>query len=72
MTASPIDRMIMGVVKCTICGAGYGKCDCWQKCPKYGWSFEKGKACRNPEHGGDGSNAGGRRMIFLHEEGQRG
>lgn len=49
-----LDRMILSSVKCPICGAGYGQCDCWQKCSVCGWSFQKGKACRNPVHGGDG------------------
>jgi hypothetical protein len=52
---SPFDRMIMASVKCTICGAGYGKCDCWKKCPRCGWSFQKGKKCRSPQCGGDGN-----------------
>lgn len=42
-----LDRTILAAVKCTICGAGYGKCDCWQKCPDCGWFFEKGTRCRN-------------------------
>jgi hypothetical protein len=27
----PINKMIDAVVKCAICGAGLGKCDCWNK-----------------------------------------
>lgn len=48
-----VDKMILGTVKCTLCGAGYGKCDCWTKC-QCGWLFETGTTCRNPKHGGDG------------------
>lgn len=42
-----IGDMIKAVVKCTLCGAPYGACDCWCKCPKCGWSYEKGKKCRH-------------------------
>jgi hypothetical protein len=39
MSTSPIDRMILGAVKCVRCGAGYGECGCWStritlRCPK--------------------------------------
>lgn len=34
-------------MRCTLCDAPMGKCDCWTKC-SCGWSFEKGTACRNP------------------------
>lgn len=42
----------MSGMKCGDCGAGYGKCDCWTKCPKPGcrWSYRKGEKCGNPEH----------------------
>lgn len=43
---SPIDRMILGSVRCTNCGASYGQCDCWQKCPTCKCSFLKGTKCR--------------------------
>lgn len=39
---NPLDKMILGAVKCVICGAAYGKCDCWAKCPKCGWTIQKG------------------------------
>jgi len=44
---SLLDKMILGAVKCTKCGAGYGKCGCWSKCQRCGWMFETGKMCRN-------------------------
>ena len=45
----PINRMVESTVRCTICGAAYGKCDCWIRCAFCGWSFEKGTKCRNPQ-----------------------
>jgi hypothetical protein len=52
---SALDKMICETVKCTICGAGYGKCGCWTKCG-CGWSYLAGAACNNPKHGiGDGT-----------------
>lgn len=39
------------MLKCTVCGAQAGTCDCWTKCP-CGWSFRKEEACRNPKHRG--------------------
>ena len=50
---SPIERMIDNSnLKCTICKAKIGNCDCWTKCKIDGckWSFEKGTKCNNPEH----------------------
>lgn len=48
---NPIDRALDKIdFKCTKCGAKMGACDCWQKCTKCGWSYEKGKKCRNPRH----------------------
>jgi len=43
----------MSMMKCTICAAQAGTCDCWTKCavPGCAWSFQKGTACRNPAHG---------------------
>jgi hypothetical protein len=40
------------MLKCTICGASHGSCDCWTKCrkPGCGWSFRKGEKCSNPAH----------------------
>lgn len=39
---SQFEKMIDAVMKCVICGAPYGKCDCWSKCPKCGWTIQKG------------------------------
>ena len=50
---SPIERMIdMADMRCTVCNAKAGTCDCWSKCPVEGcsWSIEKGHKCRNPNH----------------------
>jgi hypothetical protein len=40
------------MLKCTVCGAGHGQCDCWTKCtlPGCSWSYRKGTQCRNPAH----------------------
>jgi len=40
------------MLKCTVCGAGYGQCDCWVKCsiPGCAWSYRKGRKCGNPRH----------------------
>lgn len=35
-------------MRCTICKAQMGKCDCWIEC-SCGWSYEKGTSCRNPK-----------------------
>ena len=43
----PINKMVDSVAKCVLCGAGYGKCDCWTECGVCGWMFEKGTKCRN-------------------------
>lgn len=49
--ASPIDRMIDAAeLRCTVCNAPRGKCDCWSECA-CGWSFLKSDKCRNPVHG---------------------
>lgn len=41
---SPIETLIdRSSLKCTLCGAGMGKCAC-------GWSYERGGKCRNPVH----------------------
>ena len=48
-----LDRMILGSVKCVRCGAGYGNCDCWEKC-RCGWSHGRGEPCHNPNCGGTG------------------
>jgi hypothetical protein len=45
---TPLDRMILGAVRCVKCGAAYGACDCWERC-SCGWTAEKGKSCGNPE-----------------------
>jgi hypothetical protein len=36
-------------LRCTICNAKIGACDCWVKC-ECGWSYEKGTKCRNSLH----------------------
>jgi hypothetical protein len=40
-------------MKCSICGAKAGTCDCWHPCddPDCHWSVEKGHECNNPKHG---------------------
>jgi len=40
------------MLKCTICEAAAGSCDCWVKCriPGCAWSFRKGQKCANPSH----------------------
>src|SRR3546814_517974 len=46
-------RLLSGdtsMLKCAVCGAQAGTCDCWEKCP-CGWSFRKGAKCQNPAHG---------------------
>lgn len=49
---SPIDVMIDNAdLRCTVCNAPRGGCDCWTPCD-CGWSFRKGTKCRNPTHGG--------------------
>lgn len=35
-------------LKCTICEADEGECDCWEKC-SCGWMAEKGMPCENPD-----------------------
>ena len=47
---SPMDTLLNKVDwKCTICGKSPQVCDCWTKC-YCGWSYEKGRSCRNPKH----------------------
>jgi len=38
-------------LRCTVCDAPMGACDCWQKC-HCGWSYRKNGSCENPAHGG--------------------
>ena len=48
-----VEYLNMDKMKCAICGAVYGKCDCWQPCdykPPCGHVHEKGQTCRNPIH----------------------
>jgi len=45
---SPIERMIDSVMKCSLCEAPMGTCDCWTHC-SCGWWAKTGYACRNPE-----------------------
>jgi len=54
-TETSLGKLITTSVRCTVCGAGYGKCDCWKKC-SCGWSYRNdGKdTCHNPNCGGDG------------------
>jgi hypothetical protein len=35
-------------LRCTICGAPAGTCDCWERC-SCGWHALRGEMCRNPE-----------------------
>ena len=46
---TPLQRTVDSVMKCTVCGAPMGKCDCWTKC-SCGWSYRKGSYCTNPIH----------------------
>ena len=58
---SPIERMIdMTDMRCTVCNAKAGTCDCWTKCDVEGcrWSYEKGGKCGNPNHVGIGTSLG--------------
>lgn len=48
MARAPIDILIDSGMRCTLCNAPMGQCDCWQKC-SCGWSHEKGTTCRNPK-----------------------
>lgn len=41
-----LDKMILASVKCVVCGAGYGECNCWSKCKTCGWSYRTGEQCR--------------------------
>ncbi len=58
MAANDIDafaRLLKGdvsMMRCTVCNAQAGTCDCWTKCAVHGctWSYLKGTACRNPAH----------------------
>lgn len=43
-----ISDLILKNMQCAKCGAGYGKCDCWQKCT-CGWSHAKDEKCNNPD-----------------------
>lgn len=51
---NPIEKMINDNVRCTVCGAAMGGCQCWTKC-RCGWSYRRGGKCANPEHGGSGN-----------------
>jgi len=45
----PIDALLdRSKMRCTLCNALMGQCDCWTECP-CGWSFQKSTACRNPQ-----------------------
>ena len=48
--ASPMEILFRNAdMRCTVCQAKAGTCDCWSKC-KCGWSFQKGTECGNPVH----------------------
>jgi hypothetical protein len=49
MADTPLEKAILGAAKCVICGAGYGKCDCWAKCETCGRSYRKGETCQHGE-----------------------
>ena len=50
MNSSPIGILFdRSTMKCTICGAPSGTCDCWERC-HCGFSFPKGEECKNPLH----------------------
>lgn len=49
-----LDKIITSSVRCVVCGAKYGECDCWVKCVKCGRSFQRGKKCNSKICGGDG------------------
>lgn len=36
-------------LRCTLCNAPRGRCNCWTAC-SCGWSYETGGRCRNPVH----------------------
>lgn len=46
---TPLDAAIDAVMRCTICSAKMGACDCWIDCA-CGWLYEPGTVCRNPIH----------------------
>jgi hypothetical protein len=47
---SPIHQAMDAVIKCTLCGAGMGKCKCWAQC-ECGWFYQTdGGPCCNPVH----------------------
>ncbi len=48
-TLSPEGRMILGAVRCVICDAPFGGCDCHSRC-RCGWFVRKGEQCRNALH----------------------
>ena len=53
-------------LKCTVCRAPMGGCDCWSEC-ECGWRFLRGEACHNPDCGGDGE----RQIVAVdHTEGK--
>ena len=43
----PLDALVDSVMRCTVCGAKMGECDCWTRCG-CGWSYRKGTSCNNP------------------------
>lgn len=54
-TIDMLARFLSGdttMLRCSVCGAQAGTCDCWTKCavPGCKWSYRKGTRCDNPEH----------------------
>ena len=46
---TPMDMMFLKAkMKCTICDAKAGTCNCWLDCA-CGWKYRNGESCRNPE-----------------------
>jgi hypothetical protein len=44
---SPIDMLIdTASMRCTVCGARAGTCQCWIQC-SCGWIYQRGSECRN-------------------------
>jgi len=48
-----IDNLIDAAMRCVICKASMGNCDCWRECRVCGQRYRKGEACDQsalPEH----------------------
>jgi len=48
-TPKPNPKTASPTMRCTVCNAAMGQCDCWTDC-RCGWSYRKGGECRNPVH----------------------